>query len=251
MYKSIVVKVLGLSMALAYSSHALAGPYGPDDFQDPSSASWGNWSRGDANTVYAEWNAFSSEYSGLMLDLTPDVGSSGGSIYALKENAGSFITSTNNIYSFLNVTDYNLSVAPESGSTITGPVTVALQLNVLGKNLDIGSVRMLLDDGSGGSNPLAFDSSELLRLETVESTSDENGGSEWEYLFLWFLDGEQSSYELAFNASGTSMSLDALSIDIGPSAIAAVPLPAAIWLFGSALFGFLGFTRKRQSIESL
>jgi hypothetical protein len=40
-----------------------------------------------------------------------------------------------------------------------------------------------------------------------------------------------------------------LQISRDPGAVSAVPVPAAIWLFGSALIGFVGMSR-RTSVKS-
>ncbi|MFK8068737.1 MAG: VPLPA-CTERM sorting domain-containing protein [Gammaproteobacteria bacterium] len=47
------------------------------------------------------------------------------------------------------------------------------------------------------------------------------------------------------NATNGVTGLSALSVDIAPSA---VPVPAAVWLFGSALLGLAGFKRSKSSV---
>ena len=51
---------------------------------------------------------------------------------------------------------------------------------------------------------------------------------------------------IQFNEFGVSLAEDDYGIDNIEYSVSAVPVPAAAWLFGSALLGFFGFTRKRR-----
>ena len=72
-------------------------------------------------------------------------------------------------------------------------------------------------------------------VTTVSSLSDYYGfnGIKFDQIYI------QSSYSGFTNGSGTGpLILDNLQL-------AAVPVPSAIWLFGSALVGFIGFNRRK------
>lgn len=66
-------------------------------------------------------------------------------------------------------------------------------------------------------------------------------GTEVEALVSWLGVTHTGSLNLAFNAIGTSVSLDQLSLDV-----AAVPVPAAVYLMGSGLAGIAAMARRRQ-----
>ena len=73
------------------------------------------------------------------------------------------------------------------------------------------------------------------------------GGSENEWLFIWNGVADALNYQFDFNAAESSMSLDQLAIYASPAAV--VPVPAAAWLFGSAL-GLLGWVRRRMRAQA-
>lgn len=61
---------------------------------------------------------------------------------------------------------------------------------------------------------------------------------------------DSSGYNAAFTASATTLATAAnqtafRGVVYVPSSIAAVPVPGAIWLFGSALLGMIGFKRRK------
>jgi hypothetical protein len=51
----------------------------------------------------------------------------------------------------------------------------------------------------------------------------------------------------AWFTSSTIATISTLNVDHSLSAVAAVPVPAAAWLFGSALLGLAGVARKRKA----
>ncbi|WP_446810655.1 hypothetical protein ACH50O_03495 [Methylomonas sp. 2BW1-5-20] len=61
-------------------------------FDTPTEAAWGGWNRGDAGTLYAEWDSFvDSSYPGTRT-AAPDIGSAGTSNAYLGWNAGTFVS---------------------------------------------------------------------------------------------------------------------------------------------------------------
>jgi len=99
----------------------------------------------------------------------------------------------------------------------------------------VGSDWFVFDDfTNNSSNPLAHNS--LFKLTNV--SEDLSGAS----LAL--------SGDLVFNGTawGSSLGLDNLSMDVvvGRLSIAPVPVPPAVWLFGSGLISFLGLNGRRK-----
>lgn len=236
MKKLSFIKGTLLVTTLLLSSQTFAIPIA---FQDPGTAAWGGWDRGDAGTIYTHWAVIDQ----LPFDGSPDISNSGSAAAGLQtNNPGGFITGGGlggNIYSFSDTPDFTAYTAPSV--SLTGPVTVAMQIKVLGTDLDTDSVTL----GIGGLATAATSITTLFQGDAGGAF----GGLDKEYLFTWDLASEElGGYIFDFNATGSSMSLDELAFDIGPGSItppAAVPVPAAIWLFGSALFGLVGTRRKK------
>lgn len=184
------------------------------------------WGLTDADTVYAEWKVF----DGYPTDTTPDVGSFGSNPQSVTETTGAaFLTGGGNIYSFSAATDFDLTLTGYSQDP-QSVRTVALRLGLLGTDVDTASVLL------GGLAPAVSE-------KTYTEILGGDQGSENEWLFIWTGVADALSYEFDFSALGSSMSLDQLAAYVGPSA-AVVPVPAAAWLFGSAL-GLLGWVRSR------
>lgn len=95
-------------------------------FEDPNTASWGGWNRGDANTSFVHWDVIDA-----IPDNSPDGGNSGTTSALLNpNNAGAFITGGGlggNIYSFSDTPDFTVAVQPDYVAP-TDPVTVACSL---------------------------------------------------------------------------------------------------------------------------
>lgn len=189
------------------------------------------WAHGDAGTLYAAWDNFSAT-----TDTSPDVGSANIQSAEVKElTGGAFVTSGGNIYSFAVPTSFQVTLDGNSSGPATGsPVSVSLQLFTLGTLLDLTSVKLNGVAASGGI------------------TGQYDGGTGFggqaydaQYLFTWDI-AATDLFSFTFNAVGSSMSLDTVAIDIGPSSVSEVPVPAAAWLFGSAVLGMAGIGRRRN-----
>ncbi|PHS33054.1 MAG: hypothetical protein COA95_01730 [Methylophaga sp.] len=217
-------------------------------FTDPTTAVWG-WDRGDTETSYAEWsviadNAFdpSAPTGAFDADSSPEIGNNGFVLTDLvANNTGAFVTGTGlggNVYSFSDTPDWTLDV--ETDYTLgAGTVDVYLQLKVLGTLLDFTSVTL---DGLG------YTTADVVYSGAAGGAF---GGAEEEYLISWIGVEASSLYSLSWLALGSSMSLDEVSVDIGNYAAtpiilppSAVPVPAALFMFGPALLGFMGLRRK-------
>ena len=156
---------------------------------------------------------------------------------------GIFVTSTNNLYSFSATPSYDIVlVANSDHQSLEGPITVALQIATLGSDIDDATVKLIGVDLDGSSNTttdivdLPFDNKHTIFSDAI----DAHGGPSTyrEYLYIWELDSAQSAYDIRFTGQGSSMSLDALAVDIGPYQEANVPfLPAwGLYALGFGLF---------------
>jgi hypothetical protein len=204
-------------------------------FDTPSEANWGGWNRGDAGTIYAEWDSFSDASHGTATDRTaaPGVGSSGATGPYLSWNAGTFAAGSGNLYSFSVPEVFQVNL---SGTTGSAPLRVALQVEDWGTPLDTANVRL---------NGVAPTSSRVTYFESPYVSSfgpvDLN-----QRLFLWDLPSASTSFQFDFSSVEHSLSLAQVAVDIGSVPVSAVPVPAAVWLFGSALAGMGIIGRRRQ-----
>lgn len=210
-------------------------------FQDPATAAWGGWTRGDAGTVYAGWNFFTDDADPGIVDTSPDVpastligggttagpvlGSIGSGPFRVTEagTPGTFLTSGGNIYNPSLATAFSVEVG---GGAEPGPVRLALQLRTQGGELDYGAVML---------NGAAFDS----RTELARTALGGFGGAMVDSLFVWTFAAGSSLYAFEFGAASSSLSLDALTVDVAP-----VPVPAPVLLLGSALAGLAAVRRR-------
>ena len=156
---------------------------------------------------------------------------------------GIFVTSTNNLYSFSAPPSYDIIlVANNDHQSLDGPITVSLQIATLGNDIDDSTVKLIGVDLDGSPNTandivdLPFDNKYTIFSDSIDAHA---GPSTYrEYLYVWELDSVQSAYDIRVSAQGSSMSLDALAVDIGPHEEANVPfLPAwGIYFLGIGLF---------------
>jgi hypothetical protein len=242
--------LLSLSALMSANTAFAAGAVA---FQDPSTAAWGGWSIGDAETSHGYWDVIADDAGGTAFDIdsSPDNGDFNNSYTELvANNPGAFVTGGGlggNVYSFSDTPDWTLDIGTDYTFADAGTVTVALQMKVLGTLLDFSTVNL------GG---LGYDSAEVTYSGVAGGPF---GGAEEEYLFVWEDVVASTAYSLNFAALGSSMSLDELQFDIGgymadivdpvdpidpidpPSA---VPVPAAVFMFAPALLGFMGLRRK-------
>lgn len=206
-------------------------------FQDPSTASWGGWNRGDSGTVFAHWDVFDN----LNFDATPDIGSFGTEVNTFGTFDTALVTTGTtqffvggNIYSFSEALRFDALVDADSAHEALGlaPITVALQLQTRGEEIDPASVLL---------NSLAPTSTTELMRTSIASGNPAGGATfEVETLYTWELANANVVYAFDFDAAAASLSLGEVSIDIGPSPVAPaapptpVPVPAGFLLLGLA-----------------
>ena len=229
---------------LAVSGSASADfTHGPDPyaagygFDTPTEAAWGGWNRGDAGTLYAEWDTFlDSSYPGTRT-AAPDVGSAGSADAHIGWNPGTFMAGSGNLYSYSVAEKFKVSL---SGPTNNEPLRAALQFETSGRQMDYNSLSL------NGVSPTFtaqtyYDGGYATSFGPVELV---------QYLAYWDLSAPASNYLFSFNGP-VHLSLAQVAIDIGPNTgsstgpISAVPLPAAVWLFGAGFMGLLGLNRKK------
>ncbi|MEQ1529349.1 MAG: VPLPA-CTERM sorting domain-containing protein [Methylococcales bacterium] len=202
-------------------------------FDQANEASWAGWTRGDAGTIYAEWDNFADASFGTATDRTaaPDVGSNGTSSAYLGWNAGTFRAGSGNLYSFSVTEEFNIALT--TSTPISGPVTAALQIEAWGTPLNQQSLLL------NGIAPTL-----ITKTFTDPAFASSFGAvtlDQWQ--IVWNLPSASAAYNFNFASTEHSVSLAQVSVDIG---VAPVPLPAAVWLFGSAMMGMLGLSRRKQ-----
>lgn len=163
--------------------------------------------RGDTGATYQEWDLFTGT-----TDLTPDVAdqnSSGTASLSELGGNGAFTTSGGNIYSFRAPTAFEVTLPEADVPAPPHNVTAVVQMKTLGTELDYSSIKLnglspvdaatLFDGGAGGSF----------------GGADVETWYEFNVPYAAFGDGTPGVEELllSFEASGSSMSLDRLSID--------------------------------------
>lgn len=168
-----------------------------------------------AGSYYAEWDAFDS----YPTDSTPDVAGAG----SLTElTGGAFLTGGGNIYSFAVPTSFTATLAG-GGS---GVYDVWLRVAALGTS----------PNTSATLNGVAAE-----RVETYSLTLGGMGGDEKEWYWKWTTPAA-SSYNFAFSAVESSLSLDQVALY---ATAAAVPEPGTYAMMLAGL-GVLGLIARRR-----
>jgi len=254
-YKKTMNHILGfICMALISFPSLAATDALVIGFQKPQNNDWGGWNRGSIGSVYAGWDYFeASPTANFSNDSTTD----GYVTYVMRQNdpniqpeyteygvmpspilvgvpeaqiiadpgLGVFVTSTNNWYSFSDTPSYTaLLLTDQHHQSITGPIIVAFQVATIGTNIDDSTVILAGIDQDGSPDTpdiidLPFESKTTLFTDATNAHDEVIQDGYREYLYVWTIDNPQVAYEIKFAAQDSSMSLDALAIDIGPSAI--------------------------------
>ncbi|MCP9452889.1 MAG: hypothetical protein NNA23_09420 [Nitrospira sp.] len=199
------------------------------------------WTRGvTPGSLYAEWNVFNDDIpGGNIQDTTPEVANFGGGTYRLEELTGTaFLTSGGNIYSIGFPTEFVFTTGNMGGEP-SDIRDVYLRVGSLGRfdsTLNASFTNFLLN-GIGGTYSVLY----------TETISGGFGGSEVEALVSWLGVPNASSFRITWNAVGSAVSLDQLSIDIGPGrSPEPIPVPGAVYLFGSGIIGLATMARRKS-----
>ena len=228
--------VSGMASADIYNG---PDPYGPGyGFDTPTAANWGGWNRGDAGTVYAEFDVFADSSYGTASDRTSkaDAGSYGTTDAHIGWNSGTFTTGSKNLYSFSVISNFDIDLT--AASSLSGPLRVAFQTEERGVPLDTATI--MLNGVTPTHSSISFTDpaySSSFGLVTLTQR-----------LFYWDLASATDTFHFDFAGLDHSMSFTQAAIDIVP---APVPLPAAVWMFGAGLMSLLGITRRKSTAESM
>jgi hypothetical protein len=207
---------------------------------DGTTSPFEDWTLGDANSVHAQWEIFTDAYStpGNLPDVAgsfPAAGTpSGAAAVVIGNTSSAFLTGGGNIYSFAAPTSFTVTV-PNYGLGAGWNTRFVAQIQNQGSPLDLSSVLLSYD---GGNQLLPYDYTD----ELAGNPAPEN-------LFAWDVAGlNPSTFTLTFNASSSSMSLDALAIDTftqqGAFAPMGVPEPATGALAALGMLGTLAVHRR-------
>lgn len=102
---------------------------------------------------------------------------------------------------------------------------------------DVSSISFIFGGNSGVFNVFAFDISNNIVDSLLTTTGD--GDSAGPITLV----GNGIRRLLIQDPGNNFAAIDNVNIEVS-----AVPLPAAAWLFGSALLGFIGFTKRRNNV---
>jgi hypothetical protein len=209
-----------------------------------------DWTRGAANSVYAEWDVFTQANGGTN---SPDVGQSGVlGATVVQDNAATFalITSGGNIYSFAGPTSFDVTV-PGYGLGAGSNTRIVAQIATQGNPLLPSSLQMTYSNGGSITSPptALYD-----RGAITDGAITRN-----EWLAVWDIPAfNPSSSKIEFAASTSSMSLDKVAVDtyvkVGSFAAlpTAIPEPTTLVLVGlTAMTSNLVFGRRprREAVE--
>lgn len=221
--------ILGLGLLLAGGQSAYAVQAVWDNTFTPA-----GWTRGSTvGSHYAEWNIFSNENGMNVLDTTPDVSLFGGGAYRLEETNGvGIITGSSNIYSFAGPQAFTLT-ANGLGGAPSNTRDVYLRFASVG-NFDPATSRSYSNftlNGIGG-----------VYMELFKAGATQ--GTEVEAVLSWTNVSNALPLTFAWTGFAPHISLDQLSLDVGP--VAPVPLPAAAYLMASGIAGIAALARRKQ-----
>lgn len=210
--QSLKLTPAALGLLWAWSGAGLAdNSLGPNPYQAgfgfdlPQEATWGGWQRGAAGSLYAEWDIFKDNSHGKPDDRTaaPDLGRSGFTSAWLGWNAGTFISSTQNLYSFSVPEIIQINLA---GTPAAGPIRLALQVESQGDgSLDPKYLRVnglgpaIVSQTFKGVYPSSMGPSELIHQ-----------------LAIWNFPQAPANYVIDFTAPQHT-TIRQVAVDIGPS----------------------------------
>ena len=130
---------------------------------------------------------------------------------------------------------------------------ITADLDKSGGTLDGGGVDFQIPASGGtlpGGNPVGFVSS-FTSSAASPSGDNKNGIDNGEWLGISFIGTDFASILAALDVGDLTIGLHigSLDTDAGSASFtttSAVPVPAAFWLFGSALVGFIGMSRRTK-----
>jgi hypothetical protein len=221
--------LLGLSLLLGGGQLAYAVPARWDNTWTPSA-----WTRGSTpGSLYAEWNNFNDDLPRVrgIQDLTPEVANFGGGAYRVEEMTGTAgITRGGNISSSRPM-KFDFTVGNLGGDpSLFRDVHVRLATLGYAKSF----TNFLLGERPGTYTHLF-----------ATGIGGPFGRLEVEALVSWRGVPNAPSYLMTWNAVAPRVTLDQLSVDVGPP----VPVPGPVYLMASGLVALAAMARrKRQAV---
>jgi len=119
---------------------------------------------------------------------------------------------------------------PTGFFSVNSGISINQNMTIDMSNLRLFHGGTIFDVGSGAG--AGFDALIPLISDINSLTANQNG---------WAID-EFGNYELFYNTRGIC---DGCTMQVYLSGVSVVPVPAAVWLFGSGLIGLMGFARRR------
>jgi hypothetical protein len=205
-------------IAVAGIAAAGATPWASAGLVNPLIPTWA----GQANTQSASWDTFTQASGGANL---PEAG--GAPFSLMNFGAASFITGSGNIYS-ITAPLYVMIMGGTLGNGQT-PLQVVMNVATVGTTIAPASVKLTLWDATGMQYVVAPTASEIRSDAPAQPQ-----GSIRTTAYTWDTAAAPitaSGFRFEFLASGPSMSLDAVRLDMQY-----VPAPGALALLGMAAF---------------
>lgn len=198
-------------------------------FDTPAEASLG-WLRGDADTLYAEWDVFGRTSPNHL----GDVAAAGNTAYV--RTAPTIVSGSQNLYAFGG--DHKFKIAVDTSSIAkAGNRKVALQIETIGNTIKENTFSIKNAQGVAVS-PFSVVKTYQGKAESSFGTTDLTS-----WMLVWNdIDVANFANFSIEGISAVHSSLTQIALDIGN--VSEVPVPAAAWLFGSALLGLAGIKRK-------
>ncbi|MCK6407205.1 MAG: PEP-CTERM sorting domain-containing protein [Rhodocyclaceae bacterium] len=203
-------------------------------FDTPQEASWGGWTRGTGDTLWAEWDTFIDRSYGTSSDRTAaaDVGSYGATNVNIGWNPNTFPTGTGNLYSFSVTSVFNVSLTDTT--PIAGPVRAVLQTEGWGVDIDLASVTLNGVSATAAANT----------FNGVVTGTPVGDADVIQRYFYWDLAAAPTAYNFSFAGAGHSLSLTQVAVDV-----AALPVPEpetyAMLMAGLGLMGAVARRRRK------
>jgi hypothetical protein len=147
---------------------------------------------------------------------------------------------------YLTTTQVNLTTGapnPPNNSTIRGVYASlnGLQTDMLGVGVSDGaSVILAANAGKGWGNPTGFNSTANTWFSTIGISNENPLGTAGKFYMVTSGGGGGTSAGRVYSLAGITLDASGLLHST------AVPLPAAVWLFGSGLLGLVGIGRRKQ-----
>ena len=130
--------------------------------------------------------------------------------------------------------DGKCDLPDDEGSQNAGSLTIKFKQAVDLLSLDFFDIETNENNGNAGSEIYFLDEFDV-RLAGNVYTPNTNGDNKWDRLFFAGITGV---YGIEVNLIGSG-AIDNLVYSV-------VPVPAAFWLFGTALLGFIGISRRKS-----